>query len=71
MGKWIPIEERRPNKRGNYIVTYTTRTGRRLVSARYWDGYAFAKGTGSVISWLPLPEPDKETQPSKWVPEIW
>lgn len=61
MEKWNPLEDRRPDKCGVYIVTYITlQANRRLVGAAYWNGFAFGVH-GRVLSWCPLPDPDNDT----------
>lgn len=57
---WIPVEERLPEKRGNYLCTVGCEGCRYIIVGHYnkpgWtDDYAGQK----VIAWMPLPEPYK------------
>ena len=57
-GEWIPVSERLPEDRGNYIIDYTNEFGG-FVGISYFDKYGFWSSS-NVIAWQPLPEPYKE-----------
>lgn len=62
MNQWTPIPAyggNLPTKQGKYLVTYVTRTGRRMVEERwFYSTYGgFTKGNGRIIAWRPMPEP--------------
>ena len=54
-GEWIPISERLPEDRGDYIIDYTNEFGE-FVGISYYDKYGFWSSS-NVIAWQPLPEP--------------
>ena len=56
-GEWIPVSERLPEDRGNYIIDYTNEFGE-FVDISYFDKYGFWSSS-NVIAWQPLPEPYK------------
>lgn len=56
-GRWIPVSERLPEKEGYYI----TQTMYQEVYCDYWEGERFER-TETVIAWMPLPEPYKESE---------
>lgn len=60
--KWIPCSERLPEEEGSYLLTLTTASGIRYVvmGLLFSDG-KFAKHD-SVIAWMPLPAPYKESE---------
>ena len=54
---WIPVSERLPEKNGEYLIT-----GRQgaVNKRRYHDGHWY--GNWSVLAWMPLPEPYRESE---------
>ena len=60
--RWIPCEERLPEKKDYYLVTYDGEIhgddGKRFTSIEYWTGKKWSEMT--VYAWAPLPEPYKE-----------
>ena len=57
-GEWIPVSERLPEDRGDYIIDYTNEFGE-FVGISHYDKYGFWSSS-NVIAWQPLPEPYKE-----------
>ncbi len=59
---WIPCSERLPEEEGPYLLTAKTASGIRYVrmGLLYSDG-KFGNHN-SVIAWMPLPEPYKESE---------
>ena len=61
---WIPVGERLPDKTDIYLITFGKyETAKAVIASHYFDGewlsldhgYVF----GTVIAWMPLPEPYK------------
>lgn len=68
--EWISVEDRLPEKDGRYLVAMkngddyhvSTRKFRRADPPIWWKGHTFgywARYTGGVRYWMPLPEPPK------------
>ena len=62
--RWIPVEERLPDKTDIYLITFGKyETARAVIASHYLDGewlsldhgYVF----GTVKAWTPMPEPYK------------
>lgn len=67
MNEWISIEDRFPDKNGDYIIYTGNDSDPEVISLYYcgnnnWDdGTGIAKDSYYGIShWMPLPEPPKE-----------
>lgn len=55
MSEWIPKKERLPDKDGRYLVTDTAGKVCTInVDTKKYYGF------GSVVAWMPLPEPYKK-----------
>ena len=70
VGEWISVEDRLPDRDGRYLVAMkngdnyhiSTRKFRRANPPIWWKGHTFgywARYTGGVRYWAPLPEPPK------------
>lgn len=60
--QWIPVEERLPEKRDNYLCTVECAGYRHRIIGHYNDpGWTNDCGGRKVIAWMPLPEPYKGT----------
>lgn len=58
--EWIPVRERLPEHKGDYLVTFKL-LFTYPVGVCYFDGQAWDKGQyDAVLAWMPLPEPYKE-----------
>ena len=55
--KWIPVTDKKPNKKGTYLVC-TDNFG---IVLAHWYGERFGGGYASkhITHWMPLPEPQK------------
>lgn len=68
MDKWISVEERLPEKSGDYLVTtkngyvQVAKWGFDLYKNSGWSGKHLAK---CIIAWMPLPEPYKAESEDK------
>jgi hypothetical protein len=67
---WISVDERLPEKDGRYLVAMkngdnyhiSTRRFKRTDPPIWWKGHSYgywARHTGGVTHWMPLPEPPK------------
>ena len=57
---WIPVEERLPEKRDNYLCTVECAGYRHRIIGHYNDpSWTNDCGGRKVIAWMPLPEPYK------------
>ena len=63
--QWIPCSERLPEVNGTYIVCYEDAS----VPMDWFNGHWFfyrtnpaVEETGTIIAWMPLPEPWKEEE---------
>jgi hypothetical protein len=68
--EWISVDERLPEKDGRYLVAMknggnyhiSTRRFKRTDPPIWWKGHSYgywARHTGGVTHWMPLPEPPK------------
>ncbi|MBQ1777594.1 MAG: hypothetical protein IIZ93_05470 [Acidaminococcaceae bacterium] len=64
--QWIPYKTRKPEKDGDYFVTYRLEFGGygelAVASDYYHVNMDEWEVTGSVLAWMPLPEPWKEEE---------
>lgn len=61
--EWIPIEERLPEKPGEYLVTLengNVRFGVYHPSPIDRPGCPWLNGAKTAVAWMPVPEPYKE-----------
>lgn len=64
VGEWIPVSERLPEKKGEYLFTTNSYSGVTIEIYIFdpennWD-VEFAKTGMDLMAWMPLPEPYKE-----------
>ena len=69
MSEWIPVSERLPKEKGEYLVTYhpcywdTVETTVKVGLDTFRGKTTWAKKKYQrVIAWMPVPEPYKEEQ---------
>ena len=73
MSEWISVDERLPEKDGRYLVAMkngddyhiSTRKFKRSDLPIWWKGHTYgywARHTGGVRYWMPLPEPPTEKE---------
>lgn len=70
-GRWIPVAERKPDKRDIYLVTLddgccpityvAMRDGGKWVSAEVWEDIFLLDDT-KITAWKPLPKPFGKTE---------
>lgn len=66
--KWIPVEEKLPEKKGNYLVVFDCGHGAEVHEAfffKYFDSWEWYDPVEEyqkydVTHWTPLPEPPKD-----------
>lgn len=61
--RWIPVTERLPEERCDYLVFAVGGAWRQISSIEiaYWDGDRFlVQSFNAVTHWMPLPEPPKD-----------
>lgn len=62
--RWIPCNERLPEKNGNYLVTVESSDGTASIKYQtvehYGPEWLHDKKTRKVIAWMPIPEPYKK-----------
>lgn len=61
VGVWIPVSERLPEKKGEYLFTTNSYSGATIEIYTFdpennWD-VEFAKTSMDLMAWMPLPEP--------------
>lgn len=55
--RWIPVSERLPEYKGDYLVTFKL-LFTYPIEVCYFDGQAWDKGQyDAVLAWMPLPTP--------------
>ena len=60
--KWIPCKERLPDKQGEYL-TFIESEGKTCYDISMYDCYSWNYTENcSVLAWMPLPEPYKESE---------
>ena len=57
--KWIPVNERLPEKPGTYMTTIDYGKYGLEVGQKYYYGQGLGWSYDCVIAWMPLPEPYK------------
>lgn len=58
---WIPVKERLPERRGNYLVTVESAWARFILISHYnAPGWTEEYGGEKIIAWQSLPEPYRE-----------
>lgn len=70
--KWIPVEERLPDKSGNYLTAFEDGSAMAVNEFMHPRGWLTEEGHkanpngkwywGGVTHWMPLPEPPKEKE---------
>lgn len=62
--QWIPCSERLPEKTGTYLVTFDNGYRIGVSSLRYYAeiGGWSAVSRVTILAWMPLPEPYKESE---------
>ena len=63
--RWIPVEERLPDKRGRYLVTAES-AGYRFLLLGHYNGpdWTEERSDQRFIAWMPLPEPYRQAKRS-------
>ena len=63
--RWIPVEERLPDKRGRYLVTAES-AGYRFCMLGHYNGpdWTEERSDQRFIAWMPLPEPYRQAKRS-------
>ena len=64
--KWIPFSKKKPDKTGDYLITWKiSKTGKKVVSIWWYvkDDVGFGKHMEKrIIAWSPLPKPYDEKE---------
>ena len=68
IGEWVSVEDKLPDKCGNYLVYFGKGDGIKMKTAfwltgkRIWKGAEAYSTLNGITHWMPLPEPPKEVK---------